>query len=457
MEMLPPHNLGLLFCHQLQLGHDLPTRLHYSAPPGSIFAPAHILVTESRSSPPRSDTACPQMGGSTVFTAAGAHIARLCPLDGRMLLAVAAVLAGTALACAPQLSAGDAPGPSPAPSSLWFLLGLAASLLSTVLSAACGVIEELVFAQHRRIDPLQFSAAVSVFGNVQITAAMLAAQLIPGSDHGVQVRPRPSEPPPPPPPVSPVLSVPSPSVPPAPPLPHFPLPPPPPLRLSLTAVPSSRCSLPRPPPAPPLLVPFSRIRPPPPCRPRRAPPSRPPGGPPPSRLESESAREPGRRLLAPARTGRPADGPAGPQGLRGKAAPPPAQGDSVDSAVAVCARVCVCACLCACALCVRARVRVCVFVCVCVSQEDSVDSARKLLAGELRGAVAALLLLAVAAGAASHWLHKLLTRLYGATATRLLSSLQLVAAWALAVALFRACGSDPLLRGIGADRGGRGW
>ena len=98
----------------------------------------------------------------------------------------------------------------------------------------------------------------------------------------------------------------------------------------------------------------------------------------------------------------------------------------------------------------------CVFVCVCVSQEDSVDSARKLLAGELRGAVAALLLLAVAAGAASHWLHKLLTRLYGATATRLLSSLQLVAAWALAVALFRACGSDPLLRGIGAEGGGGG-
>ena len=56
---------------------------------------------------------------------------------------------------------------------------------------------------------------------------------------------------------------------------------------------------------------------------------------------------------------------------------------------------------------------------------------------------------AVAAGAASQWLHKLLTRLYGATATRLLSSLQLVAAWALDVALFQAFRPDPLLRGIG--------
>ena len=83
-------------------------------------------------------------------------------------------------------------------------------------------------------------------------------------------------------------------------------------------------------------------------------------------------------------------------------------------------------------------------------QEDTVDSISKLVAGELRGAVALLLLLAVMAGAASRWVHKIQLRLFGATATRLLSNVQLVVVWLLSVLLFYSFESDPLLHGIGS-------
>lgn len=45
---------------------------------------------------------------------------------------------------------------------------------------------------------------------------------------------------------------------------------------------------------------------------------------------------------------------------------------------------------------------------------------------------------------------QVLIQLYGATATRLLSNFQLVVVWVLAVALFYAFDSHPLLHGIGA-------
>jgi formate hydrogenlyase subunit 3/multisubunit Na+/H+ antiporter MnhD subunit len=78
-----------------------------------------------------------------------------------------------------------------------------------------------------------------------------------------------------------------------------------------------------------------------------------------------------------------------------------------------------------------------------------VDSMRKLLFGRLHEAVALLLLLAIGLGCASLVSHKWLTRLYGATAARLLSNFQAVSTWMLAVAIFYASRADPLLHGIG--------
>jgi drug/metabolite transporter (DMT)-like permease len=119
----------------------------------------------------------------------GAHVAQLSPLDSRMLIAISVITAGIVLACASQLrDDGLAPQSS---FSLLFLLGLVTALVSTALAAVCGIVDELVFAQHRRMDSFQFAAAVSVFGTLQISAALLAAQIIPGNDHGVQVWPRP--------------------------------------------------------------------------------------------------------------------------------------------------------------------------------------------------------------------------------------------------------------------------
>ncbi len=128
-----------------------------------------------------------QIGGGTIFTAAIVYIAQLSPMDSKMLLAVATVLIGTLLACASQLLGGEASSESPTVSLPFYLLGLGLALASTLLIATCAVVEELVFQQHRRIDPLQFSAIVNVFGTVQIAFALLVAQFVPGHDHGVQV------------------------------------------------------------------------------------------------------------------------------------------------------------------------------------------------------------------------------------------------------------------------------
>ncbi len=84
------------------------------------------------------------------------------------------------------------------------------------------------------------------------------------------------------------------------------------------------------------------------------------------------------------------------------------------------------------------------------------DSVRKLFTGELRGAVALLILVATVLGSAHNWMHKHITFLYGAMTTRLLSNLQLVAAWFLAVAVYYAFDSDPLLHGVGDALLGRG-
>ncbi len=77
------------------------------------------------------------------------------------------------------------------------------------------------------------------------------------------------------------------------------------------------------------------------------------------------------------------------------------------------------------------------------------DSTWKLLLGRLHEAVALLLLLAIGLGCASLVSHKWLTQLHGATAARLLSNFQAVSTWMLAVAIFYAFRSDPLLHGIG--------
>ncbi len=107
-----------------------------------------------------------------------------------MLLAITVITAGIVLACASQLR-DDGLAPQSSVSIFQLLFGLVTALLSTALAAVCGIVDELVFAQHRRIDSIQFAAVVSVFGTLQISVALLAAQFIPGNDHGVQVWARP--------------------------------------------------------------------------------------------------------------------------------------------------------------------------------------------------------------------------------------------------------------------------
>lgn len=82
------------------------------------------------------------------------------------------------------------------------------------------------------------------------------------------------------------------------------------------------------------------------------------------------------------------------------------------------------------------------------------DSVRKLLAGERHEAVALCLLLSLVLGGLGQTLHKALTQRFGATATRLLTNLQAVVAWVIAVALFYALRDDPVFGGVGEGRGG---
>ena len=85
------------------------------------------------------------------------------------------------------------------------------------------------------------------------------------------------------------------------------------------------------------------------------------------------------------------------------------------------------------------------------------DSVRKLLTCQLRGVIAALLLLAILLGSLHNWLHKHITFLYGAMTTRLLSNFQLVSSWFLAVAIFYTFDSDPLFHGLGNPAHDGGW
>ena len=115
----------------------------------------------------------------------GAQLAQLGPLDVKMILAIGVVLAGTLLTFASQL--GDDSSSSSSQNGAWYLFGMGMTLISTAISAACSVVEELVLKDHRQLDPLQFGVAMSIFGTLQNTIALLAAQIIPGNDHGVQV------------------------------------------------------------------------------------------------------------------------------------------------------------------------------------------------------------------------------------------------------------------------------
>ncbi len=99
-----------------------------------------------------------------------------------MMFSIMVVVAGTVLACASILN-----NDSSVRVDLISLFGIGMALLTTMCMALRNVLEEHVFLEYKQMDLVLLSAVQGLFGNTLIGAILVAAQLMPGSDHGVQV------------------------------------------------------------------------------------------------------------------------------------------------------------------------------------------------------------------------------------------------------------------------------
>ena len=100
-----------------------------------------------------------------------------------MLISVLVVVVGTAISCSYEINNEL----FNTEVDIMYLFGIVMALLATMSIALRNVMEEIVFANYRKIDPLLFSASYGLFGTGLIGAMLLIAQFLPGSDNGVQV------------------------------------------------------------------------------------------------------------------------------------------------------------------------------------------------------------------------------------------------------------------------------
>ncbi len=103
-------------------------------------------------------------------------------LNWKMMFAILIVVAGTVLACASIFKGYDA-----FQGGLIYLFGIGMALLTTMCMALRNVLEEQVFIEYKQMDLVLLSTVQGLFGNTLIGAILVAAQLMPGDDHGVQV------------------------------------------------------------------------------------------------------------------------------------------------------------------------------------------------------------------------------------------------------------------------------
>ena len=123
-----------------------------------------------------------QIGGSTIFTAILSYAAKMSLLNWKMMSAIMAVVVGTLLSCASILKEDNS-----FKVDLIYLFGIGMALLTTMCMAMRNVLEEQVFIEHKQMGLVLLSAVQGLFGNTLIGAILVAAQLMPGDDHGVQV------------------------------------------------------------------------------------------------------------------------------------------------------------------------------------------------------------------------------------------------------------------------------
>ena len=103
-----------------------------------------------------------------------------------MMVSILAVLVGTVLACSHDTS-DEADEMFITRIDIMYLFGLSMAILATMSIALRNVMEEIIFADYKKLDPLLFSASYGLFGTGLIGTMLLAAQFVPGSDNGVQV------------------------------------------------------------------------------------------------------------------------------------------------------------------------------------------------------------------------------------------------------------------------------
>ena len=104
------------------------------------------------------------------------------PLSSLMLASVIVVVVGTILSCSYEI--GDQL--FSVKIDIMYLFGLAMALLATMSIALRNVMEEIIFADYKKIDPLLFSSCYGLFGTGLIGVLLCCAQFWPGPDKGVQ-------------------------------------------------------------------------------------------------------------------------------------------------------------------------------------------------------------------------------------------------------------------------------
>jgi hypothetical protein len=111
-------------------------------------------------------------------------------------LSMLVVFIGTAVSCLriPGLAADlDADA-----GRIWaYVAGLATAIVSALCQSGRLASQELLFAAHRRVTPLQIATVTGLLAAAFLRAVLATAQALPGPDHGVQVNPPPGPPSPP--------------------------------------------------------------------------------------------------------------------------------------------------------------------------------------------------------------------------------------------------------------------
>ena len=116
------------------------------------------------------------------------------PLNAHMLVSMVVLIAGITCSCIPLWGYEHRLNSSSVAVDIFLpnlsqLLGVFLVLMSAAAAAGRAVLEETIMLEEDLLSPFTFGAATCALSSILVVGLLITAQLIPGSDHGVQVRP----------------------------------------------------------------------------------------------------------------------------------------------------------------------------------------------------------------------------------------------------------------------------